>query len=348
MNVIDLRSDTVTLPSPAMRKAMYEAELGDDVYGEDPTVNKLEEVTAERLGTEAALLTVSGTMSNLIALLTHAGRADEVIMGDKAHTFLYEVGGPAGLGGITTHVVENQPDGTLKLEDVEAAIRPLGNVHLPRTRLIVIENTHNRMGGTVLPVAYTDGLGKLARKYSLKVHMDGARLFNAAVALGVDAKELTRSVDSVCFCLSKGLACPVGSVLGGSKEFIAEARRYRKMVGGGMRQAGVLAAAGLVALDGMIDRLADDHANAHRLAQGLAELPGVEVDLESVQSNIIMFTLTSTGWTAESFVQAMQTKGVKFSQVAGMQFRLVTHYGVESADIERALEVFRSVLSEGA
>jgi threonine aldolase len=349
MRIVDLRSDTVTLPSPAMRRAMYEAELGDDVYGEDPTVNKLEEVAAEMLGKEAALLTVSGTMSNLVALLTHTGRGDEVIMGDKAHTFLYEVGGPAALGSMTTRVVPNQPDGTLKLTDVEDAIRPLGNVHFPRTKLIVIENTHNRMGGAVLSAAYTDALGELARRYHLQVHLDGARIFNAAVALGVNVKELTRGVDSVCFCLSKGLACPVGSVLAGPRAFIDEARRYRKMVGGGMRQAGVLAAAGLVALREMIDRLADDHANARRLAEGLAAIPGIEVNLDSVQSNIVMFDLTSPKWTTESFRAAMNARGIKFNPpLALRQFRLVTHYGIEKDDIDLALKAFRDVIAGGA
>jgi len=348
MKTIDLRSDTVTLPSPAMRKAMYEAELGDDVYGEDPTVNKLQEISAEMLGKEAALLTASGTMSNLVALLSHTGRGDEVIMGDKAHTFLYEVGGPAALGSITTRVVHTQPDGTLKLADVEDAIRPLGNIHFPRTKLIVIENTHNRMGGAALSAAYTDALGELAHRYHLQVHLDGARIFNAAVALGVDAKELTRGADSVCFCLSKGLACPVGSVLTGCQAFIAEARHYRKMVGGGMRQVGVLAAAGLVALREMIDRLADDHANARRLAEGLAEIPGIEVNLNSVQTNIVMFELTSPKWTPESFHAAMNAKGVKFNPIAARQFRLVTHYGIEMGDIDLALRMFREVIAEGA
>ena len=344
MKIVDLRSDTVTLPTPAMRKAMYEAELGDDVYGEDPTVNKLEELSARRLGTEAALLTVSGTMSNLVALLVHTGRSDEVIMGDKAHTFLYEVGGAAGLGGMTIHTVQNKPDGTLRLEDVEAAVRLPGNVHFPRTKLIVIENTQNRMGGTVLPAEYMDALGALARKHGLRVHMDGARIFNAAVALGVDASVLTRSVDSVCFCLSKGLACPVGSVLGGSGDFIDEARRYRKMVGGGMRQAGVLAAAGLVALEQMVDRLADDHANAQQLADGLAEVPGVEINLASVQSNIIVFRLLAPAWTTDAFHAAVQEKGVRFNVVTDRQFRLVTHYGVTAEDVDYVLKAFRQVL----
>lgn len=348
MRMIDLRSDTVTLPSPAMRKAMYEAELGDDVYMEDPTVNKLEEVSAVRMGTEAALLTVSGTMSNLVALLTYAGRGDEVIMGNRAHTFLFELGGPAALGGITTRVVENQPDGSLKLGDVESAIRPQGNIHMPHTKLIVVENTQNRMGGTVLSVAYSDALGELAHRHDLKVHLDGARIFNASVALGVDVKELTRNVDSVCFCLSKGLACPVGSVLCGTRDFIDDARRFRKMVGGGMRQAGVLAAAGLVALDEMIERLADDHANARRLAEGLVETPGIEVNLDSVQSNIVVFDLTAPGWTTESFHAAVVKEGVNFNPIGERQFRLVTHYGVEAGDIEVALGAYRKVMAEGA
>jgi threonine aldolase len=348
VKTIDLRSDTVTVPTPAMRKAMYEAELGDDVYGEDPTVNRLEDVAAEMLGKEAALLTVSGTMSNLVALLTHTGRGDEVIMGDKAHTFLYEVGGPAALGSITTRVTPNQADGTLNLVDIEKAVRPLGNDHFPRTKLVVIENTHNRMGGAVLPVAYCDSVGELARRYHLKAHMDGARIFNAAVSLGVHVNEIARSMDSICFCLSKGLACPVGSVLAGTQSFIDEARRYRKMVGGGMRQAGVLAAAGLVALREMIDRLADDHSNARLLAEGLAGIPGIQVDLDSVQSNIVIFDLTAPKWAPEAFHAAMSATGVKFNCVLARQFRLVTHYGIDAGDIELALKSFRQVAASDA
>jgi len=342
MKIVDFRSDTVTLPTPAMRKAMYEAELGDDVYGEDPTVNRLEEASAERLGKEAGLLTVSGTMSNLVALLTHCSRGDEVIMGDKAHTFMSEVGGPAALGSITTRPVPNQADGTLKLEDVESAIRG-ADIHHPRTRLIVIENTQNRMGGAVVSLKYTDQLGDLARKHSLKLHLDGARIFNASVALGVSAAAVAKRADSACFCLSKGLACPVGSVLCGSTEFICEARRYRKMVGGGMRQAGVLAAAGLVALDEMVDRLAEDHANARRLAEGIAQLPGIHVDLKAVQTNIIFFHFASPRLTAEAFQKALTERGIKFSGVGGGQFRMVTHYGIEASDIDQALKAFHEV-----
>jgi threonine aldolase len=269
-------------------------------------------------------------------------------MGNKAHTFLFELGGPAALGGISTATIENQPDGSLKLEDVERAIRPVGNIHMPRTKLVVIENTHNRMGGTVLSAEYTHDLVELAHRHDLRVHLDGARIFNASVALGVDPKELTRNVDSVCYCLSKGLACPVGSVLCGTRDFIDEARRYRKMVGGGMRQAGVIAAAGLVALDEMIDRMAEDHASARRLAEGLAEMPGIVVNLDSVQSNIVVFDLTAPGWTTDGFHAAVVKEGVNFNPIGERQFRLVTHYGVEAGDIEAALDIYRRVAAEGA
>jgi threonine aldolase len=341
MKVVDLRSDTVTKPSPEMRQAMYEAELGDDVYVEDPTVNRLEEVSAERMGKEAALMTVSGTMSNLIALLSHCGRGDEVIMGDQAHTFRYEVGGPAALGSLTTWTVPNQRDGTLRLDDVERAVRSTTNVHYPHSRLVVIENTHNRMGGVVLSREYVDALGELARRYQLKVHMDGARIFNASVALGVDPRVLTRSVDSVNFCLSKGLACPVGSVLCGSKAFIDSARRYRKMVGGGWRQAGVLAAAGLVALDTMVERLADDHHTARRLAEGLASLPAYRVDMDSVQTNIVVFQWVAKHIEPAAFQALMKSRGILFNDSGPSSFRLVTHYGIDTADIDGALVAFR-------
>jgi len=342
---IDLRSDTVTLPTPHMREAMYRAEVGDDVYGEDPTVNRLEAMAAERMGKEAALFVVSGTMGNLVALLTHCGRGDEIILGDRSHTFLYEAGGSAALGGIHHWALPNQPDGTLRLEDIEAAIRP-DNVHFPRTRLICLENTHNRCGGAVLTPEYLDAVGALARRHGLAVHLDGARIFNAAIALGVDVRELTRSVDSVMFCLSKGLSAPVGSLLCGTKEFIAEARRARKILGGGMRQAGVIAAAGIVALEEMVDRLREDHANARRLAEGLAEIPGLAVDLERVQTNIVIFDLTAEGVTAQEVVARLGEEGVKMGVIGPRQIRAVTHYGIEAADIDAALAAMRRVMEK--
>jgi threonine aldolase len=341
--MIDLRSDTVTLPTPEMRKAMAQAEVGDDVYGEDPTTNRLQEMAAERVGKEAGLFVVSGTMGNLTAMLAHCGRGDEIILGTRSHTFLYEAGGSASLGGIHHYAVPNQPDGTLCLDDIKAAIRP-DNVHAPRTRLICLENTHNRCGGAVLTPEYTDQVGALARKHGLKVHLDGARVFNAAVALGVDVRELTRSVDSVSFCLSKGLSAPVGAVLCGDASFIKEAHRWRKAVGGGMRQCGILAAAGIVALEQMVDRLADDHANARRLADGIAALAGVEIDRQTVQSDIVIFQVTSARVSAAQLVQALLERGIQMSAIGPAQIRAVTHYGIEAADIEATLAAMSDIL----
>ncbi len=343
MRFVDLRSDTVTKPTPAMRRAMANAEVGDDVMGEDPTVNRLEAMAAERLGKESGLFVVSGTMGNLVSLLSHCGRGDEVIIGDSAHTYIYEQGGMAALGGIHPRVVPNRPDGTLDLAEVEAVIRP-DNVHFPHTRLITVENTHNRKGGVVLSPRYMAELGALARKHGLRVHVDGARIFNAAVALGIPVADLVREADSITFCLSKGLSAPVGAVVCGSQEFIAEARRARKVVGGGMRQAGVIAAAGIVALNEMVERLVDDHANARVLAAGLAELPGVELREESVQTNIIIFSWQRSDMTPQQLVAAMAKLGVLFFSIGGNRLRLVTHYGIEREDIVYTLEQFRRVL----
>ncbi len=344
MKTVDLRSDTVTKPTPEMRRAMAEAEVGDDVFGEDPTVNRLQEMAAERLGKEACMLVASGTMGNLVSLLTHCGRGDEVILGDNAHTYNYEQGGIAALGGIHPRVVPNLPDGTMALADVEAAIRP-ENIHFPRTRLIAVENTHNRMGGVVLTPEYMASLGDLARRHGLRIHLDGARIFNASVALGVPAADLARDADSVMFCLSKGLSAPVGSLVCGSADFIAEARRARKVVGGGMRQAGIIAAAGIVALNSMVDRLAEDHANARFLAEGLAEFPGVAIDLGSVQTDIVIFALHRPDMTPQQLVSAMAKRGVLFLPIGGDRMRMVTHYGVEREDIAYTLEQFRQVLA---
>jgi len=344
VKVIDLRSDTVTLPTPEMREAMYRAELGDDVYGEDPTVNRLQEMAAEQMGKEAALFVASGTMGNLVCLLTHCGRGDEAIMGHLAHTFLFEAGGSAVLGGIHPHTVPNQPDGTMRLEDIEAAIRP-DNVHFPRSRLVCLENTHNRCGGVALTPEYTSAVCELAHAHGLSVHLDGARIFNAAIALGVDVKELTKDVDSVLFCLSKGLSCPVGSLVCGSAEFIRQARRNRKILGGGMRQVGVLAAAGIVALETMVDRLAEDHQNARRLAEGIAATPGLTIDLERVQTNIVIFGLADgVEMTPQEFVAALAQRGVKLNSIGGRYFRAVTHYGIEARDIEVALQAIGDVM----
>jgi len=271
MNLIDLRSDTLTTPTDTMRDAMAQAEVGDDVFGEDPTVNRLEEIAAKRVGKEAAVFVPSGTMGNLISVLTHCARGDEVILGDQSHIFLNEVGGMSALGGIHPRTVPNEPDGTLRLQAVASAIRA-SDLHHPPTRLIALENTHNYCMGSPLTPEYMNQAGELARRHGLRVHVDGARIFNAAVALDIDVSELTRDADSVMFCLSKGLSAPVGSLACGTSEFAQTARKWRKMVVGGMRQAGHLAAAGLVALNNLVDRLGEDHTRTKKLAQGLLAL----------------------------------------------------------------------------
>ncbi len=343
MHIVDLRSDTITKPTPSMLQAMAQAEVGDDVFGEDPTVNRLEEMAAKRLGKEASLFVASGTMANLVSQLAHCGRGDEIILGDQAHTFFYEQGGTAAIGAIHPRTVPNQPDGKIAPHDIEAAIRP-DNIHFPLTRMILLENTHNRCNGTPLDVDYMNRVGKLAGSYELKVHVDGARIFNAAVALGVDVRDLTSEADSVSFCLSKGLAAPVGSLVCGSRPFIEKARRARKVLGGGMRQAGILAAAGIVALTEMVDRLADDHKNAGNLAQGLAEINGLSIDPEIVKTNIVFFNITRDDMTPEQLAGKLAEKGVRVLPTGMKQLRAVTHYHITADDIEYALGVFAKVL----
>jgi threonine aldolase len=344
MRIIDLRSDTVTKPTPAMRRAMAEAEVGDDVLGDDPTVKRLEALAASRLGKEAGLLVPSGTMGNLVSLLVHCGRGDEVILGDQAHTYVYEQGGSSALGGIHPRPLPNRPDGSIDLTLMEAAIRG-DDVHFPRTKLICLENTHNRCGGAVLPVAYMAAVGELARRRGLKVHLDGARLFNAATALGVDVKELAADCDSVSFCLSKGLGAPVGSVVVGSAAFIHEARRARKVVGGGMRQAGVIAAAGIVVLIEMVDRLAEDHAHARRLADGIAGLPGIGIDPARVQTNIVIFELDHPALSPVELAARLADRGVWLFAVGGKRLRAVTNYHVTSDDIAAAVAACAELLA---
>jgi threonine aldolase len=335
MKVIDLRSDTVTHPTPEMRRAMFEAEVGDDVYGEDPTVNRLEAMAAEMMGKEAALFTTSGTQSNLIAVLTHTHHGEEIIVGDEAHILWYEVGGAATLGGVVMRTVPNDTCGRLNVDDIDRVIRGR-DIHYPRTTLLCLENTHNRCGGAVLRPDYTDEVCNLAHTRGLNVHLDGARIFNAAVALGVPAQRLARSSDSVAFCLSKGLSAPVGSLLCGSKDFVERARKFRKMLGGGMRQAGVIAAAGIVALETMIDRLAEDHANARRLAVGLANIKGIRLVQEEIPTNIVMFDV-SPEIPVNKFYEGLERAGVKVGLRDGRPFRAVTHRMVSSSDIEEAL-----------
>lgn len=343
--IIDLRSDTVTLPTLAMRQAMAQAELGDDVYGEDPTVNRLEALAADRMGKESALFVPSGTMANLICLLTHCARGEEALMGHMAHTFLFEAGGSAAVGGIHPHTVPNQPDGTMSLDELEAAIRDPHNDHHPPTRLICLENTHNRCSGAVLDPNYMASVRALATRYGLSVHLDGARLFNAAMALRLPAAQLALYADSVSFCLSKGLSAPVGSLVCGSGEFVGHARRQRKLLGGGMRQAGILAAAGIVALETMVDRLAEDHANARRLAEGLACLPGILLDPARIQTNIVIFDLAPDAPSAADLLSVLAKRGIKMGAVSARRVRAVTHYGIEAEDVEVALAACRATLN---
>jgi threonine aldolase len=344
MKFIDLRSDTVTLPTPAMRQAMAEAEVGDDVFGEDPTVNRLQQLAAGLVGKEAGLFVPSGTMSNLTAVLAHCNRGDEVILGTKSHTYLLEGGGISALGGVHSCQIPNQPDGRLALEDIQNAIRP-DDIHQPPTRLICLENTHNRCGGVALSPDYTRQVGELAHQHGLSLHLDGARLFNAAVVQGVRAKELAGPADSVSICLSKGLSAPVGSVLCGSKEFIQRALRIRKQLGGGMRQAGILAAAGIVALETMVERLADDHRRAARLVDGLRKFPVLQPDPEKPYTNMVFLNLAqSMPLTAREVALRLVERGIKVGVTGPRRFRLVTHYGIEDADIEQTIAAFGEVL----
>lgn len=331
--MIDLRSDTVTRPTARMRTAMAAAEVGDDVYGEDPTVNRLQELAAERLGTEAALFAASGTQTNLMALLCHCARGDEYIVGQQAHTYRYEAGGAAVLGSIQPQPLDFEADGTLGLGAVAAAIKP-DDMHFARTRLLCLENTQ---AGKVLPLDYLKQAASLARRHGLAMHLDGARLFNAAVKLGVPAAEIAGNFDSISVCLSKGLGAPVGSLLCGPTEMIDRARRWRKMLGGGMRQAGILAAAGIIALDEQVNRLAEDHANARRLAEGLADLEELAVDPGSVQTNMVFAHPRPE--LGQDLMNYLKGEGVL---VGGYGFiRMVTHLHITSADIDRAVEVIK-------
>jgi threonine aldolase len=339
---VDLRSDTVTRPTPAMRRAMSRAEVGDDVFREDPTVNRLERIAAERLGMESALFVPSGTMGNLVALLTHCGRGEEIILGDQSHTFLFEQGGMAALGGIVPRTIPNQPDGTLRLEDIEGAVRS-ENIHFPRSRLVCLENTHNICNGMPLSPAYCEEVARLAHGRNMKVHLDGARIFHAAVALQTEASELAKHVDSVTFCLSKGLCAPVGSLLCGEESFISEARRRRKVLGGGMRQAGVLAAAGIVALEEMVERLAETHERAEELALGLSEMNGVEVS--PVRTNILYFRLVGRfAKMGSGLAERLAEQGILVLGREDGRFRAVTHYWIGRKDIDYVLKTMNKIL----
>jgi threonine aldolase len=335
--VIDLRSDTVTLPSPAMREAIARAELGDDVYGEDPTVNRLEEMAAAMLGKEAALLVTSGTMGNLIAMLVHCPRGTRAIIGSESHTNRYEAGGASAVGGIVLAPVKNTEQGELDREELAHELHPSDDPHFALPALVVLENTHNRCGGAPVSLSHMAEVAQAARRRGLMIHLDGARIFNAALALETSATKLAACADSVSFCLSKGLACPVGSLLCGSAAFIGRARRARKLLGGGMRQAGIIAAAGIVALETMIDRLSEDHQNARALAQGLALIAGLHVRTVERRTNMVIFDTDGEAASADRFAKALEARAVRIGPRGPTSFRAVTHYGLARADIDRAV-----------
>ena len=341
--MIDLRSDTLTHPTQSMRDAMATAEVGDDVFQEDPTVQKLETLSAEIMGKEAALFVPSGCMGNLISILSHCGRGDEILLGDRSHISLYEVGGVAALGGVHPRPLPNNNDGTISIDLLEKGIRH-SDIHCPPTRLICLENTHNFCQGSPITPEYMTEVRKIANKFGLKIHLDGARIFNAAVALGVPVAKLTEKVDSVMFCLSKGLSAPVGSLVCGSSEFIVKARKARKMVGGGMRQVGHIAAAGLIAMTEQVDRLQEDHDNAKFLASQLSDLDGIEVDVTRIKTNIIFFKLT--GIDGEVLLNLLEHNQIKILMTDADVFRAVLHREVSKEQVQRVVKTFQSILGK--
>ena len=353
-NIIDLRSDTVTLPSDEMRQTIASAKLGDDVFAEDPCVNKLEQKAALMMGMERGLLVPSGTMGNLVSILVHCQRGTEIILGDKAHTFVYEAGGISAFGGVHSRQLTNQTDGTIDINEIKSAIR-MDNDHFPKTSAITLENTHNLCNGSPLSPDYIKDVAQIARANDMKLHIDGARIFNAAVALNIDVNELVKDADSVTFCLSKGLAAPIGSIICGSEKFIYHARRIRKALGGGMRQAGIIASAGMYSLDNMLDQIHEDHKNTKRLAEGINEIEGLVVDLENIRTNILYFDIEKGGNRGEEL--ARQTNNIEtypfeitldnicFFESRPDRFRLVTHYGITRDDIEKTLEVLDKIVN---
>ena len=345
-HIIDLRSDTVTRPTPEMRAAMADAIVGDDQYGEDQTVNELEAQAAELMGKEAAVFVPSGTMGNLASVLARCGRGVEAILGSESHILWYESGGPSTLGGVPLFTVRNNRWGQLDLDEVRAAIRE-DRPGFPQTGLICVENTHNRCGGTVLTVEYLKELRAIAQDRQIPIHMDGARIFNASAALGVPVSEIAAEVDSVQFCLSKGLAAPVGTLVTGDAAFIQQVRKQRKVLGGAMRQAGIVAAAGLVAFESMIQRLPEDHRRARALAEGLAQIPGVGIDLETVQTNIVVFQVLPAH-DRHTSIDAFKERGLAVSDYGTRGLRMVTHYEIDDMAIAQALDIVRDVLTDSS
>jgi threonine aldolase len=341
MKIIDLRSDTVTLPTEEMIRSITEAEFGDDVSGEDPTVNRLEELSADIFGTESALLMPSGTQSNLVGLMAHCKHGDEVIMDSESHVYYYEVGGMSAVAGLIPRFIKGKR-GVFRPDQVHEAYRGK-NIHFPNPTLVEIENTHNRAGGTIWKPQDVAAVTDVARDLDMGIHMDGARIFNAAVALGISVKEYASKVDSITFCLSKGLSAPIGSILVGSEEYIERSRKIRKMLGGGMRQAGIIAAQGIVALTKMVSRLEEDHSNARLLADGLNNMEGLSIDMESVQTNIVVVDLSGTGMDAATFSAKAKNNGILVSIFGSHSIRFVTHYGIGADDIETTIERMETI-----
>jgi threonine aldolase len=344
--IIDLRSDTVTLPTEEMLDAIRSAELGDDVFREDPTVNRLEKLAAEKMGKEAALLVTSGTQANLVSLLSNAKRGELVILESESHIYWYEVGGISTIAGLLPWPIKSS-FGALAPGDIEASIRPK-NIHFPKSSLICLENTHNRHGGTIITPDDIKAVSEIAQKYGLRLYLDGARIFNAAVALRTDVKEFTKHVDNLMFCLSKGLCCPVGSLLVGTDAFIEKSRKMRKILGGGMRQAGIIAAPGIVALESMINRLEEDHRNARHLAEEIAKISGIQIDLSRVQTNIVCFDVNDLKITSDMFISKLNQKGILSLALAEKKVRMVTHRGIEKEHVEKTISAIESVVHDPA
>lgn len=341
MKIIDFRSDTITKPTEEMRKAMYLAEVGDDVYEEDPTVKRLEELGANLVGKEEALFVPSGTMGNQLALLAHTERGQEIILEEESHIFMFEVGALAFISGLQSRTIKGKK-GIMSSLEIERAIRT-NNIHFPRTGLICLENTHNMAGGVITPIETMKEIYEIGFNYKIPIHLDGARIFNAAIGLGVDVKEITKYSDSVMFCLSKGLCAPIGSLLAGNKEFIKKARKYRKMLGGGMRQAGVIAAAGIVALEKMIDRLEEDHYNNRLLAEKLINIKGIRIDMDTVQTNILMVDIVNENYNADTVINLLKENGIYASKISDYRVRFVTHMYISKEDVLYTAKVMKDI-----